>query len=230
MSLVSDIITQAFLDMGAYAPGETMTSLEQTDAFLRLNQMISSWSTEQLTMPTMLHTSFTLTAGTNLYTLGTGGTLVTAARALRVIGAQSVFGNFRSALKIISFDRFAAEVSDPLAGSTVLAAVLAADGSFPSINLRVHPMPAASPGLLWLDYWSALAQFVTVGDTINLPDGWNDALHFNLAVRLYPQYARAGGIDPVLASNAESTKAALVKLNADILGMTQAPPQQGGGQ
>jgi hypothetical protein len=181
-------------------------------------------------MPNMLHTSFALTAGTNIYTLGTGGSLVTAARALRVTGAQSVSGGFRSVLKVMSFDQFAAEVADPIAQTSVLGEVLAADGSFPSINLKIFPMPAGNPGALWLDYWSALAQFATVGDTINLPDGWARALHYNLALEIYPQYARAGGIDPVLAAKAQESKGALNALNAEILGRQQAPPPQGGGQ
>ena len=230
MALVSDIINQAFLDIGGYAVGETITGAEQTDAFLRLNQMLSSWSTEQLTCPDFQHEEFSLTAGTNLYTLGPAGSLVTSARVLRITGGQSVSGNFRSALKIMSFDQFAATIADPLSGATVLGEVLAVDGSFPSINLRIHPMPAASPGGLWLDFWSAIAQFVTVGDTVTLPDGWQDALHFNLALRLYPQYARAGGIDPTLAANAQTTKGALNALNAQILGMMQAPPPPSGGQ
>jgi hypothetical protein len=129
---------------------------------------------------------------------------------------------------VISFDQFASEVSDPMSSTSVLANTVAADGSFPNINIKVFPVPAAAPGTLWLDYWSAIAQFITVGDTLNLPAGWQDALHFNLAVRLYPQYARAGGIDPVLAANAQSSKGALVALNAQILGEQQQAPAAGG--
>jgi hypothetical protein len=229
--LVSDLIFFSFLDLGAVAPGETLTAAEQADAFARLNMMLSSWSTEGLSAPSLFHGSFALTAGTNLYTLGVGGALVTALRPIRVTGAQSVSGNFRMGMKVMSFDQFAQQVSDPIASASVLAEVLAADGSFPLINLRVHPMPAAAPGTLWLDYFAAIAQFVTVGDTVNLPDGWTDALHFNLAMALAPQYARAGGIDPTLEGKAQTSKGALNALNAEILGQQQAPPpQQQGGQ
>jgi hypothetical protein len=231
-TLVSDIITDSFLDLGAIAPGETITAAEQTDAFLRLNFMLSSWSTEQLSAPSLTHTGFMLTAGTNLYTLGTGGTLVTAARPLAVTGATSVSGNFRGPVKVMSFDQFAAEVADPLASASVLAQVIAADGSFPSINVRVHPMPAAGPGTLWLDYWMAIAQFATVGDAVTLPDGWIEALHWNLALKLYAQYARPGATVDAIAGNAQASKGALNALNAKILGLQQAPPPQaqGGGQ
>lgn len=226
MALVSDLIIEAFLDMGAIAPGELPTTAEQSDAFLRLNQMIKSWAIEKLTIPQYAHTSFTPTAGITAYTLGTGGSFATAARPIRVTGATSVSGNFRSAVEVMSFEKFGATVADPMGSSAVLALKLAADGAYPSINLRVFPVPAPGPGSLLIDYWTALAAFATVGDTVNLSEGIEDALHFNLAIALYPQYARAGGIDPVLASNAQNSKAALVALNADILGLTP-PPAQG---
>jgi hypothetical protein len=232
MALVSDIIFEAFLDLGAVAPGETNTALELADAFLRLNQLVASWSTEELTMPNKTHTSFALTAGVDAYTLGVGGTLVTAAQPIRVTGALSRSGNFRSSMQVMSFEKFHATVDDPMAASTVLAKVLAADGSNPLINILVYPVPATGPGTLYLDYWMAMAQFATTASVVALPAGWERALHFNLAVELAPQYARQTGIDPTLVGNAQSSKASLVKLNADILGAEQqAPPQQqGGGQ
>jgi len=230
-NLVSDLISEAFLNLGAIAPGEGNTPLELADAFMRLNQLVASYSSEQLTMPNMTHTSFAVAAGVDTYTLGVAGSLVTAAQPIRVTGAASVLGNFRSSMHVMSFDQFAATIDNPQGGSSQLAKVLAADGANPAINLRVYPMPAATPGALWLDYWMAMAQFTAPGQTVALPTGWERALAFNLAVELYPQYGRAGGIDPVLVGNAQASKASLVKLNADILGaQQQAPPAGGGGQ
>jgi hypothetical protein len=127
-------------------------------------------------------------------------------------------------MRVLGFDEFEATVKDELGTSSVLATILAADRDSPSINLRVFPMPASGPGSLWLDYWIALAQFGSVSDTVDLPTGYEDALHFNLALRLYPQYGRPGGIDPVLAANAQISKAALVDLNSQIIGRPAAPP------
>jgi hypothetical protein len=229
--LVSDLITAAFLNLGAIAPGETITAAEQADAFLRLNLLLSSWSTEQVTVPVLSHTSFVMVAGTSAYTLGTAGagaTLVTAGRVLAVTGASSVSSNFRQPVEVMSFDKFAATVADPLASTSVLALKLAADGNFPLINLRVFPVPAAAPGALWLDYWMAIAQFATVGDTITLPDGWPEALHWNLALKLFAQYARPGTTVDAVAGNAQSSKGALNALQAKILGLEQQAPPQGG--
>lgn len=216
--VVAQVILDAFVDLKQIVPGELVTAAEQADAFARLNQMLASWSIEKWMVPSFEHRSFSLTAGTTDYTLGTGGSLVTPARPIRVTGAASVEGNFRSPVKVIGFDQFAAEVGDELAAADVLAKTLAVDGSTPSINLRVFPVPAAGSGQLQLDYWSAIAAFNTVADQISLPAEFKDALHFNLAVRLHSIYWPKRKIDPVLLANADATKGAIADLHRRILG------------
>lgn len=231
-TLVSDIINEAFLDLAAIDPGVGITTAEQTDAFLRLNQMIGVWSTEQFSVFGATHTGLTVTAGTAAYTVGTGGSLVTAARPVRITGAAGiagVAGSFRAPIEVVSFDEFAARVRDPFGQVSVMPEIMAADQGFPSINIKLFPTPAASPATLWLDYWVAIAAFATVGDTVTLPPGYEDALHFNLALRLYPQYPRNGNLDTLMALAKES-KDSLMQLNAQILGQQPAAPAPAKGQ
>lgn len=227
-TLVSDIITEAFLDLQEIRVGRTIATLEQTDAFLRLNQIVASWSAEQLSVFGAAHTGLTVTAGTSDYTVGPAGTLVTAARPVRITGAAGVSGAFRQPVEVMSFSEFSARAVNDLGRTSVMAKMLAADQGFPSINIRLFPPPAASPAILWLDYWIAIAAFATVGDTVTLPPGYEKALHFALAVELYPQYPRSGAIGMLVAQAAES-KAVITALNAQILGETQAPAPQSGG-
>lgn len=223
MALVSDIITEAFLDLGVIAAGQTITTEEQTDAFLRLNQMLANWSAEHISVFTETHQSFTLTAGTDAYTLGTAGTLTTSAYPVKITGASAVSGGFRAPVRILSFEEFHGEIDDSRGTTSILASVIARDNAFPSINLKVWPKPATSPGNLELDYWTQIAAFVTVGDTVSLPPGFEHAIHYNLAVALYPQYARQSGPDPVLIQNADRSKQAIMAVNQTILGMAAEP-------
>lgn len=220
--LVSELITLSFIDLSAIVSGEAISSAEQADAFTRLNLMLANWSAEQLTLPQMKHELFTPTAGLPTYTLGTGGTFASSVRPMRVTGAASVSANFRQPVEVMSFDRFAATTQDPLASTSVLALKMAADNGYPSINLRIFPVPAGSPGSLWIDFWGAIAQFATVGDTVANAPEIVDALHWNLAVELFPQYARPGSALELIGSRAQQSKAALVQLNAQILGVQQA--------
>jgi hypothetical protein len=152
--------------------------------------------------------------------------MATTAQPMRIYGASGVSGAFRSPVKVVSFAKFHAEIEDGRGVTAVLPQALAVDAAFPLFNLKVFPTPAPSPGNLELDYWTEIAQFVTVGDTLALPPGFQDALHFNLAVKLYPQYAKSGGIDQALLLNAQQTKAAITALNAAVQGAAaeEAPP------
>lgn len=217
--LVSDVINLSFINLSAIVAGEGITSAEQADAFTRLNMMLANWSAEQLTLPQMKHELFAPTAGLPTYTLGTGGTFASSVRPLRVTGAASVSGTFRQPMEVMSHDKFAATTQDPLASTSVLALKMAADNGFPNINLRIFPVPAAGPGSLWIDFWGAIAQFGAVGDTVTLPPEIVDALHWNLAVELFPQYARPGSAIELIGSRAQQSKAALVGLNTQILGL-----------
>jgi hypothetical protein len=223
MALVSDILTEAFLDLGLISPGQTITSEEQTDAFLRLNQMLKSWSNEHVSVFTESHSSYALVAGTSAYTIGTGGTFVTSARPVKICGASAVSGAFRVPVKVMSFEDFHAEIDDSRGITSILPQAMARDNSFPSINLKVFPTPATSPGNLEIDYWTELTAFATVGDTVTLPPGFEDALHYNLATRLYPQYARQAGIDQALVLNAQLTKTSITALAASVFSAAPEP-------
>jgi len=223
MALVSDIITEAFLDLGLIAPGQTITSEEQADAFLRLNQMLKSWSNEHVSIFTEAHTVYALVAGTSAYTMGVGGTFTTALRPVKICGASAVSGGFRAPVKVMGFEEYHATVDDGRGVTAILPQALARDNSFPLVNLRVFPTPAPSPGSIEIDYWTELTAFATVGDTVSLPAGFEDALHFNLATRIYPQYAKLSGLDAGLALNAQLTKTAITALAASVFGTTPEP-------
>lgn len=78
MATVRDLIKGSLRLLGAIAPGETPSADEQAEALLALNSMISSWSTESLTIYSRVRESFTLTPGQQMRTLGVGGSFNTS--------------------------------------------------------------------------------------------------------------------------------------------------------
>jgi hypothetical protein len=223
-NLVSDVISEALQDLGVIRPGETVPTAVLTDCFMRLNQMWAAWGAEPDTTNAQYHQSLTLTAGTTNYTFGTGGTLVATAAPIKIYGAQSVSGSFRSPVKIGSFAAFDELVTDPMGTTTVLANLLAVDNSYPSANLKVYPVPAASPGSLVLDYVGAMTAFAATSSSLSLHPAFEEALHFNLAMVLLPRYGRQGINATALAANAQNSKARIVELNRSINGGPAAAP------
>lgn len=98
---------------------------------------------------------------------------------------------------------------------------VAADATSPLINLEVFPTPAAAPGSLLLAYYTALTQFADLTTVYTFPDGWDDFLHYDLAIALLPRYGRQGFNPEALIKNAQLAKEKIAALN----GAQQAPPQ-----
>jgi hypothetical protein len=221
MALVSDIINEAFVDLGVITVLETISSGMQADAFLRLNQLLDSLSAEGLVIPNQITQAFSLQASITAYTLGVGGNLITTARAMKVTAWRAYYaGVLHSGGRVLSMAEFGEQAKQQLGETTPIPHIVGADTAYPLINVRVFPPPSNTPGTLELSFYTPMAQFATVNDTINLPQGWQDMLHFNLAKRLYPQYPRPSNREHVWAM-AQETKAALMVENT----MTAPQPQ-----
>lgn len=226
MSTFASLINQALVDLGALKPGATPSTTIRDDCFTRLQQMWAGWGLDETITNAQYHQAFTLSAGQPNYTFGqVGGTLVATATPVRVYGAESVSGNFRSPVKVVSFSQFDAQVQDALGSQAVLAQIMACDNAYPVMNLRVFPVPASGAGLLYIDYWGSMAPFVTVTDTVTLAPGFEDALHFNLAMALLPQYGRVGVDATAIAANAAGSLGRIQTLNRQILGGEVPAPQ-----
>jgi hypothetical protein len=225
-TLVSDIINAAFEDLGVIRPGESVSSAIQTSAFNLLNQRWASTSLERLMNNTVVHQTFTLTGGTSTYTLGTSGTLVATITPVRVISWASVQSSgFRNGGECISHETFAKQIKDPLAATSVLASAVAADNAYPVINLRIFPVPASFPASLILDYYGRLTAFTAVSDSLaGLAPGYEEFLRSDLAIAMYPRYARTGAMSlQSLQANAMQARKNIMELNASIAGLM---PQQ----
>jgi hypothetical protein len=216
--LVSDLITEAWLDIDEITVGRLISSAEQADSFARLNAMLDQWSTEELSVYTEAHTGFTVTAGTAAYTLGPSGTLSLASSAVCVTGASSSSAPFAKNIEVVSFPEFHARRENRRGRTTVLAELVAADQHWPLINILLYPTPAASPGTLWLDYWLPLTAFTAVTETVSLPPGYTNALRLNLALELFGPYARHArpGKFEWLVGQAKAAKEAVVALNLQV--------------
>ncbi len=246
-NLVSDLIDEAFIDLGMTQPGVSVSSATQLNAFRMLNQMLLNWSAEGLTVFGKVLQTFALSAGTSAYTLGSGGSFATTGslRAQKVIAWLATSGDMREGGAPLSMEEFGAACVAAQASLAALYAEAATEGvvttvpsplvapvpllvgcdtAFPLINVRVFPQPSSSPGNLELAYWVPIVAFATVGDGLTgLPPGYEAAIHYNLAVQLAPQYSRTGGPDQILAANAQNSKAAIVEQNRMITGAAAQP-------
>jgi hypothetical protein len=201
MPTVSELIHSSFRLIGAIAAGETLETAELNDAFVSLNQMISSWNTEGASLPGRQQSTTALVVGTNNYALTT--------RPIKIDAASAAISGIDCPLEIVDSPGW--EAITEKAATAVILRKLFCDYRYPASKVYIWPTPRMTGSLeLWT--YDPLPAFATTGETVNLPPGYEAALRLNFAVLIEPEYPRSA-IDPLLPSQAANYKASIVQLN-----------------
>lgn len=212
----SELIRSSLRLIGQLGPGRLASSVEETDALLILNRMLNSWSSERLQIYQIERSTYTITPSLQPHTIGTGGTFNTA-RPVRIdnAGVISVSGTYESGLKILTPDEWAAKTSKSL--TSELPSEVYYDAAYPLGNLYLWPVPTTAATLA-LYTWKILSAVALTSATVTLPEGYEDALTYNLAVRLALEWGKP--VKPEVAQLARETKQVIRTHNAPILQMS----------
>lgn len=210
MTTVRDICEDALIEIGALSVGEAMPAADGAFALRTLNRMVEKWNTEQLMPYTVNRTSFNLVAGTQSYTLGTGGTF-NMTRPERIDRASVIINStypIEIPIQILTDEEWQA-VAVKTSPST-FPTKMWANGDYPLNVLYFWPLPQDSTVDVILYTWG-MVSFATLNTAISLPNGWEEALVTNLALHLSGSY----GIQPspALAMRGSGAKAAIESLN-----------------
>lgn len=198
---VSELIHGSFRLIGAIASGEALETAELNDAFGTLNQLVRSWNTEGLSLPSRTRMS---------QSVGSTNTYLLPVRPLRIESASVQSGGIDSQLEIV--DSAGWERVPEKQATSVYVRVLFCDYGYPNATVYIAPIPRLG-GLLEMWAYTPLAPFANTGATIDLTDGYEMALRYNLAMALLPEYPRSQ-VDPTLPAQAQMYKGAIAQLNA----------------
>lgn len=217
MATAQDIFNAAMRTLNVLATGETPTALESADGLATLNRMLSSWNAEGIMIPYISTDAYVLT-GANTVTIGTGGQINTSRPvAIRTMHIDANSG--RQELVPMTVEGYGAIRDWSRTGKfakrfffSPLSSVLA--------QIYLWPTPA-SGGTLTVHSLKPMAQFGSLAGVVAMPEGYERALVALLALELAPEFGAQA--TEVLIANAQSAKAAIVGLNAAVLG---TPPSQ----
>ncbi len=179
------IISAAMRNTNALASGETPTSAEAQDSLSLLNQMMSAWSAERYMVFTIVMQQFTLVPNQGSYTLGTGGDF-NYPRPSNLYRAGIVWlANPQQPLEIpltmLTDDEWA---TVPIKNITsTIPQYLYNDGAFPFMNLNFWCIPTIADDVR-LYMWQRLQTFADLTTDYSFPDGYDEAIQYNLAIRL----------------------------------------------
>jgi hypothetical protein len=202
-----DWVTAALKKIGVLATGESLDAEEATDGLAEGNRLLSSWSTEGLMVHAITAESpLTLVAGDSTVTLGISGDITTRPVTIEQAVVRSGTTDY-APLVPLSAEQYAAIATKSSEG---IPGFYFDDGGYPQRTLTLWPVPSSADSLL---LWTrrALTQIATIDTSVSLPDGYEDALIYNLAVRLAPEYGRP--VPDVIGLLAQETKQNLKRIN-----------------
>jgi hypothetical protein len=208
-----DLITRSLKALGAVAAGETLPDDEAEDGLVALNAMLGSWNAESTMVIGELISTYTLVSGTQTYTIGSGG-VFNATRPQKITQANLIYSgvtpNTRLPLDIIDYQQWSdiRILSQP---SNTFPSRLYCDYNFPLATIYLWGSPGSSLQLE-LYTWQALTTFALLTTTFSLPPEYDEALVYNLALRLAPMYDREPS--QMVMALAISSKAAIQRLNS----------------
>jgi hypothetical protein len=202
-----DFVRSAMRLIGVLSSGENATAAEAQDGIAILNQMLDTWNRESLMIYTRLISDFAFVAAQQTYTYGTGGNF-NSPRPAEIERASVVVNNSGAQpLEVpiaIYTDQDWQKVSIKNTDSTFPLSVYD-DQAFPFRNLSFWPIPRDTLSFPRLYVWSLLTQFPDLSTVLTFPPGYYEAIRYNLAIRLAPEFGTSAKPEVIaLAVNAIS--------------------------
>lgn len=179
-----DIINGAAKKLGVLFKGEALPSDEANDGLLALNNMLDSWSNDDLITFALTNESFTLT-GASSYTIGTGGNFNTS-RPIDIASAVVRQGTIDYPLMVLSPQQYQQDIAmKSITGP--IARFMVYDNNYPLATITLYPVDVAGATLRILSN-KPLGNLSALTTTVDLPPGWKRALIYNLAIELSSEY------------------------------------------
>jgi len=186
MTTLRDLITGSLRLIEELGAGQTATAEDTQDAFTAIVAMINSWSIQGGLVYTESVEAFPLVSAQALYTIGTGGNFNTV-RPTEIYAANIDDGSSIMGLTIYSRDQYASIVDNT--GIQGTPEVLYYDANYPLGNIRLYPTPAQTDNLI-LYTKKPITSFTSIDDVLVLPEGYERAFRFNLAMEIAPEFGK----------------------------------------
>lgn len=219
MTTFQDIAQDAVEKIGVYAAGETINANDGARILGVANNMLDSWSIENLTCFAILEQSTVLTAGKITYTIGTsGGADLNMQRPTKLIsgpGAAYVVDstNNRYPVDVIPQDEWN-RIWNLVNTNSTWPTTLFYDPQFPLGKLNVYPSPNQGGNTLYWDSYLPLTAFASLGASFSMPPGYQLAIVDCLAERIWRYFKPSSlPIPPDIVRDATRSKGNIKRIN-----------------
>jgi hypothetical protein len=215
---VQDVFRMAMSKIGAVAMDETPTPGDYKLCLQNANLMLGSWSAHRLMLRGNVTEFFPLTAGTASYTIGIGDDFNTA-KPLKIFDAWvRDSGNSDYPIEVVSQDQYNS-YAEKITGGGIPDSLFYDPGLSQQTSpnrgtIYLYPEPSIGPYDLYIVSDKYLTAFVNLTDPVTFEDAYEEALVYNLAIRIFRDFH---GIDkqipPEVAGLAKSSRRTIEQLN-----------------
>lgn len=217
------LINNALVNLGVLDQGGIPSVSDSNEAFTRLNYLLGQWRIQQRFIYEVAFAQYALTANMGVYPIGPTATapfavpppnfIVRAYIALTVSGDVVTFG----------LDPLTAQEFNDLADLTATAKVpqkMYYDRSSPNGTINLYPRPlCAVATYIQLLTWVQISNFANLAATVDLPDGYPEAISNALGLRLCNMFGITGPQMDLMSALAKQAEDSITALNVEALGM-----------
>jgi len=209
MATVQTVINRSLRLLGVLASGESPTTNETADALSALNAMLDGWMNDKLMTYSLVNITVPLVANTASYTIGASGATVTATSPVSIESAYVRHNNIDYAIELIDDKQYNSIVQKN--STSDIPEYLWFNGTNPNATITVYPVPNEVNNL-YLSVWTPYAAFAAATDTFAMPNGYEDAVAYNLAIRLSPEFPSIP-LNPAVVEIAKQSLASIKRIN-----------------
>ena len=212
---VLQLIRFALKQLRVVAQDDDVHANDANTALEVLQMLIGQWNLQGLALYAKTNSLFSLTAGVGVYTIGETipASDFVAARPAKILTAftrSNVNPTYPIDLpvQIIPTEKYWEEVAKSL--QTTYPLYLYYNPTYPAGTITLWPVPIGTGYQLGLSMTTLLTKYAALTDELALPDGYDMALGYALAVKLAPMF----GQDSIQELKTEAANAmAIVKRN-----------------
>lgn len=195
MTTANDLITKAFRKGRILGADQTPGASEAADALTDLNDILDELWINKVAVFHILDEQFTLVAGQNSYTMGTGGNFNTTRPVKVVPGTRFIIANnVERALTVLTDRKSWDDI--PYKAASAPPQVVFADMGYPLATLYFYPTPDQAY-TVYIASWARLQTLASLVTQIALPPGYNRLLWSELAITLCGEYGLSAPPDVV---------------------------------
>lgn len=184
MATAQTLITRALRLLSVVGSGETPDSNALADGLTALNAMLEGWRNQPWASWSIDEVTGSIVANQQSYTLGPTGNINTT-RPINIENARFQLLGVDYPLSIIDQAQWAGIRVKGLKSN--IPRYIYPTGDYPMVTLNLWPIPTQTATLI-LGVVHPLSGFSALGDTVTLPPGYEQAIAYNLAICLAPEF------------------------------------------